>query len=105
MWKICQCQLRVFTVLYVIARLFVTSLRDTSEDNMRALWGPKKTNFKFFEIFILSELVCTYDKIRKTTFFKTNHLESYPGSVFNSNLLIRSWPTTILDDEVMNYVS
>ena len=30
---------------------------------MRALKGPKKPIFKFFEIFLLSELVCTYDKL------------------------------------------
>ena len=29
MWKICKCQLRVFTVFYLITRLFVTNPRDT----------------------------------------------------------------------------
>ena len=30
---------------------------------IRALYGPKKLSFKFFEIFLLSELVCTYNKL------------------------------------------
>ena len=29
MWEICECQLRVFTVFYVISHWFVTSPRDT----------------------------------------------------------------------------
>ena len=30
---------------------------------MRALQEPEKTDFKFFEVLLVTELVCTYDKL------------------------------------------
>ena len=56
MREICQCQLRVFTVSH-----FITSLRR----NKKAVGPEKNRVLIFFEIFVLSELVCSYDKVNK----------------------------------------
>ena len=53
---------------------------------MRALKGPKKPIFKFFEIFLLSELVCTYDKLNiyaKKKCRVTSTLSDQTGGVFD----------------------
>ena len=43
--------------------LQLVSINKLQTTKVRALQGPEKTDFKFFEVLFVTEWVCTYDKL------------------------------------------